>query len=162
MGPPVQRLQEKVAELKADIKHKTGVAIEPWAADSVRQVFEALNLSYPKTDAGAASFTKQYLNAHPHEVCQQIVKLREFDKADSTFIDSILRHSHKGRIHDHVNHKCDLYPMNACENVSRGTALMSANNIICSTSSCRIDGGQRDDRQACGHHPRHYPQSHRP
>jgi DNA polymerase I-like protein with 3'-5' exonuclease and polymerase domains len=65
----------------------------------VRQVFEALNLSYPKTDAGAASFTKQYLNAHPHEVCQQIVKLREFDKADSTFIDSILRHSHKGRIH---------------------------------------------------------------
>lgn len=92
-------LQEKVAELKADIKHKTGVAIEPWAADSVRQVFEALNLSYPKTDAGAASFTKQYLNAHPHEVCQQIVKLREFDKADSTFIDSILRHSHKGRIH---------------------------------------------------------------
>lgn len=92
-------LQEKVAELKADIKHKTGVSIEPWAADSVRQVFEALNLSYPKTDAGAASFTKQYLNAHPHEVCQQIVKLREFDKADSTFIDSILRHSHKGRIH---------------------------------------------------------------
>jgi DNA polymerase I-like protein with 3'-5' exonuclease and polymerase domains len=92
-------LQEKVAELKADIKHKTGVAIEPWAADSVRQVFDALNLSYPKTDAGAASFTKQYLNAHPHEVCQQIVKLREFDKADSTFIDSILRHSHKGRIH---------------------------------------------------------------
>jgi DNA polymerase I-like protein with 3'-5' exonuclease and polymerase domains len=92
-------LQEKVAELKADIKHKTGVAIEPWAADSVRQVFDALSLSYPKTDAGAASFTKQYLNAHPHEVCQQIVKLREFDKADSTFIDSILRHSHKGRIH---------------------------------------------------------------
>ena len=92
-------LQEKVAELKADIKHKTGVAIEPWAADSVRQVFDALNLSYPKTDAGAASFTKQYLNAHPHEVCHQIVKLREFDKADSTFIDSILRHSHKGRIH---------------------------------------------------------------
>ena len=92
-------LQKKVAELKADIKHKTGVAIEPWAADSVRQVFDALNLSYPKTDAGAASFTKQYLNAHPHEVCQQIVRLREFDKADSTFIDSILRHEHKGRIH---------------------------------------------------------------
>tara|TARA_R110001606_G_scaffold116562_4_gene245646 strand:- start:257 stop:2182 length:1926 start_codon:yes stop_codon:yes gene_type:complete len=92
-------LQEKVADLKADIKHKTGVAIEPWAADSVRKVFDALNLKYPKTDAGAASFTKQYLNAHPHEVCQQIVRLREFDKADSTFIDSILRHAHNGRIH---------------------------------------------------------------
>ena len=94
-----QGLKLKVQELKDDIKHKTGVAIEPWAAGSVRKVFESLNLQYPKTEAGAASFTKQYLNAHPHEVCQQIVRLREFDKADSTFIDSILRHAHNGRIH---------------------------------------------------------------
>jgi DNA polymerase I-like protein with 3'-5' exonuclease and polymerase domains len=92
-------LRIKVQELKDEIHRKTGVAIEPWAAASVQQVFEALNLQYPKTDAGAPSFTKQYLNAHPHEVCQMIVKLREFDKADSTFIDSILRHETKGRIH---------------------------------------------------------------
>ena len=92
-------LRIKVQELKDEIHRKTGVAIEPWAAASVQQVFEALNLQYPKTEAGAPSFTKQYLNAHPHEVCQMIVKLREFDKADSTFIDSILRHETKGRIH---------------------------------------------------------------
>ena len=94
-----QGLKAKVKDLKSEIKHKTGVDIEPWAASSVQKVFDALNLQYPKTDAGAASFTKQYLNAHPHEVCQMIVRLREFDKADSTFIDSILRHEHKGRIH---------------------------------------------------------------
>jgi len=92
-------LRIKVQELKDEIKRKTGVDIEPWAAASVQKVFEALNLQYPKTDAGAPSFTKQYLAAHPHEVCQMIVRLREFDKADSTFIDSILRHEHKGRIH---------------------------------------------------------------
>ena len=92
-------LRSKVQELKAFIKDKTGVTIEPWASASVQQVFEALNLQYPKTEAGAPSFTKQYLNAHPHEVCQAIVRLREFDKADSTFIDSILRHAHNGRIH---------------------------------------------------------------
>lgn len=92
-------LRTKVQELKAYIKHRTGVDLEPWAAASVQQVFDALNLQYPKTEAGAPSFTKQYLNAHPHEVCQAIVRLREFDKADSTFIDSILRHEHKGRIH---------------------------------------------------------------
>jgi DNA polymerase I-like protein with 3'-5' exonuclease and polymerase domains len=92
-------LRIKVQDLKDEIHRKTGVAIEPWAAASVQQVFEALNLQYPKTDAGAPSFTKQYLNAHPHEVCQMVVKLREFDKADSTFIDSILRHETKGRIH---------------------------------------------------------------
>ena len=92
-------LRAKVRDLKAEIKHKTGVDIEPWASASVLQVFDALNLQYPKTEAGAPSFTKQYLNAHPHEVCQAIVRLREFDKADSTFIDSILRHEHNGRIH---------------------------------------------------------------
>jgi DNA polymerase I-like protein with 3'-5' exonuclease and polymerase domains len=92
-------LRAKVRDLKAEIKHKTGVDIEPWAPASVQQVFDALNLQYPKTEAGAPSFTKHYLNAHPHEVCQVIVRLREFDKADSTFIDSILRHEHNGRIH---------------------------------------------------------------
>ena len=92
-------LRTKVQDLKDEIHRKTGVAIEPWAAASVQKVFEALNLQYPKTEAGASSFTKQYLNAHPHEVCQMIVKLREFDKADSTFIDTILRHSTNGRIH---------------------------------------------------------------
>jgi len=92
-------LRAKVKELKKEIKRKTGVEIEPWAGASVLQVFEALNLEYPTTEAGAPSFTKQYLNNHPHEVCQMIVKLREFDKADSTFIDSILRHEKNGRIH---------------------------------------------------------------
>jgi len=94
-----QGLRSKVQDLKTLIKHKTGVDIEPWAAASVQKVFDALNLQYPKTEAGAPSFTKQYLNAHPHEMCQAIVQLREFDKADSTFIDSILRHEKNGRIH---------------------------------------------------------------
>ena len=92
-------LRTKVRELKAFIKDKSGVDIEPWASESVKQVFDALNLSYPHTEAGAPSFTKEFLTAHPHEVAQSIVRLREFDKADSTFIDSILRHAHKGRIH---------------------------------------------------------------
>ncbi|HEY7824744.1 MAG TPA: DNA polymerase A family protein, partial [Acidimicrobiia bacterium] len=40
-----------------------------------------------------------FLSAHPHEVAQAIVRLREPDKADSTFIDTILKHEHNGRIH---------------------------------------------------------------
>ena len=48
---------------------------------------------------GSASFTKQFLSNHPHEVCQSICKLREFDKAGATFISTIKKHAHKGRIH---------------------------------------------------------------
>ena len=92
-------LKSKVQELHLEIHRQTGVKVEPWAAASVATVFEELGLNYPKTDAGAPSFTKQYLSAHEHPVAQMIVKLREFDKADSTFIDTILKHEHNGRIH---------------------------------------------------------------
>ena len=103
-------LQAKVKSLRAEIKRKTGVDVDPWAAASVEKMFQALNLEYPRTpevvdedgkvtSGGAPSFTKQFLQAHPHEVCQMLVRLREFDKADGTFINTILEHQHKGRIH---------------------------------------------------------------
>jgi DNA polymerase I-like protein with 3'-5' exonuclease and polymerase domains len=92
-------LNKKTKALRAHLKRTTGVDVDPWASASVAKMFDALNLTYPKTEAGAPSFTKQYLNAHPHEACQSLVKLREFDKANSTFIDTILNHQHKGRIH---------------------------------------------------------------
>ena len=94
-----QTLKARIKKLKKFIKDKTSVDIEPWANASVESVFKALNLNYPKTELGAPSFTKQFLQAHPNEVAQAIVKLREADKADSTFIDSILKHEYKGRIH---------------------------------------------------------------
>ena len=80
-------------------KIKTSIDIKPWASEWLRQVFDKLNLKYPKTEIGSPSFTKQFLGNHPHEVCQAIVKVREFDKAGSTFINTIKTHAHKGRIH---------------------------------------------------------------
>jgi DNA polymerase I-like protein with 3'-5' exonuclease and polymerase domains len=92
-------LRQRTKYLREMIKDKSGVDIDPWASASVAKMFDALNLEYPKTDKGAPSFTKQYLNAHPHSLCRALVKLREFDKADGTFIETIMRHEHKGRIH---------------------------------------------------------------
>ena len=92
-------LTKRVAQIKGSIKKQTGVDIEPWAAASVQKVFDKLNLEYKKTESGQASFTKQFLNLHPHPMAKEIVRLRELDKANTTFIDTILRHEHKGRIH---------------------------------------------------------------
>ena len=92
-------LQGKTQDLRSEIHRQTGVKIEPWAAASVAAVFDSIGLNYPKTEAGAPSFTKQFLNAHEHPVAQMVVKLREFDKADTTFIDTILKHAHNGKIH---------------------------------------------------------------
>jgi len=92
-------LRNRVADLKALIKSRTGVDVEPWAAESVRKVFDALGLPYAETETGQPSFTKDVLKDHPHEIARAVNSLREADKADSTFIDSILEFEHKGRIH---------------------------------------------------------------
>jgi DNA polymerase I-like protein with 3'-5' exonuclease and polymerase domains len=94
-------------KLKDEIFRQTNVKVEPWAAASVATVFDELGVAYPTSEStqddmfrkgGVPSFTKQWLSAHPHPVAQMIVRLREFDKADSTFIDTILKHEHNGRI----------------------------------------------------------------
>ena len=92
-------LRAKVKELKAFIRSKSGIEIEPWAAASVQKVFDSLGLTYDRTETGQPAFNKMFLTSHPNEVANAIVQLREMDKADSTFIDSILQHSKGGRIH---------------------------------------------------------------
>ena len=83
-----------------DIEHDTGITVEPWVATSVAKVFKHYNLYYETTETNnQPSFTKSFLQACPHEVSNKILRLRELDKASNTFVDSILKFAHKGRIH---------------------------------------------------------------
>jgi DNA polymerase I-like protein with 3'-5' exonuclease and polymerase domains len=86
------------------VKKETGIEPQIWAARSIAKVFEKLNLPYDVTEkTSAPSFTKNFLQNHPHPVVQQIAQAREINKAHTTFIDTILKHSHKGRIHAEIN-----------------------------------------------------------
>ena len=59
-----------------------------------------MKVAYPRTEkTDAPSFTKQFLASHEHPLAQQIVRLRELNKANTTFISNILKFTHKGRIH---------------------------------------------------------------
>jgi DNA polymerase I-like protein with 3'-5' exonuclease and polymerase domains len=51
----------------------------------------------------APSFTKNFLQEHKHPIVQMIAKAREINKAHTTFIDTILKFTHKGRIHADIN-----------------------------------------------------------
>jgi DNA polymerase I-like protein with 3'-5' exonuclease and polymerase domains len=74
------------------------------AARSVAAVFDKLGLLYERTDkSNAPSFTKNFLQEHKHPIVQKIAKARELNKSHSTFIDSILRFEHYGRIHADIN-----------------------------------------------------------
>jgi DNA polymerase I-like protein with 3'-5' exonuclease and polymerase domains len=96
-------IRGKVKELRQGIEKQAGGDVDIWASASIAKMFDKLGLEYPRTDKGAPSFNKGYLSSHPSKVCQDLVKLREFDKADSTFIDSILRHETNGRIHTELH-----------------------------------------------------------
>ena len=86
------------------IKNETNIDTQIWAARSIANVFDVLRLEYPRTDkTGAPSFTKNFLQEHKHPVVNMIAQAREINKAHTTFLDSILRYEHKGRIHAEIN-----------------------------------------------------------
>jgi len=95
-------LQEE--SLLLEVKKETGIDTEIWAARSIAQVFDKLNLPYVRTEkTKAPSFTKNFLQEHKHPLVNKIAKAREINKAHTTFIDTILKHSHHGRIHADIN-----------------------------------------------------------
>ncbi len=96
-------LREQSKHLRSLLEKEAGMEVDIWASASIQKMFDKLGMEYPRTDKGAPSFTKSFLNDSPEKIAQILVKLREFDKADSTFIDSILRHETNGRIHTELH-----------------------------------------------------------
>ena len=91
-------------DLLNKIKMETNIDTQIWAARSIANVFDVLRLEYPRTEkTEAPSFTKNFLQEHKHPVVNMIAQAREINKAHTTFIDSILRYEHKGRIHAEIN-----------------------------------------------------------
>ena len=97
-------LVEQEKKLLGEVLTSTGIDVQIWAARSIAKVFDKLGLPYDRTEkTEAPSFTKNFLANHPHNVVKCIAKAREINKAHTTFIDTILKHSQKGRIHAEIN-----------------------------------------------------------
>jgi len=95
-------LQEEM--LLHKIKKDTGIDTQIWAARSIAKVFEKLNLPFERTaKTQAPSFTKNFLSSHEHPLVKMIAEAREVNKAHTTFIDTIIRYEHLGRIHADIN-----------------------------------------------------------
>tara|TARA_R100001463_G_scaffold54827_1_gene106003 strand:- start:1974 stop:3839 length:1866 start_codon:yes stop_codon:yes gene_type:complete len=97
-------LNKKEKDLLHKIKQDTGVDVDVWAAVSVAKAFDKLKISYERTPkSGQPKFDKNFLTTHKHPLAKMIVQAREFNKARTTFIDTILTHEHKGRIHADIH-----------------------------------------------------------
>jgi DNA polymerase I-like protein with 3'-5' exonuclease and polymerase domains len=91
-------------ECLLSVKKETQVDVQIWAARSIAQVFEKLHLPFDRTEkTNSPSFTKNFLQNHPHPLVKRIARAREINKAHTTFIDTIIKHNHKGRIHAEIN-----------------------------------------------------------
>ena len=103
-----QKLKEELhteeKECLQIVKKETQIDVQIWAARSIAQVFQKLNLPYDTTEkTNSPSFTKNFLQNHPHPLVKRIARAREINKAHTTFIDTIIKHNHKGRIHAEIN-----------------------------------------------------------
>ena len=97
-------LIEQEKKMLGEVLASTGIEVQIWAARSIAKVFEKLGLPFDRTEkTGAPSFTKNFLANHPHNVVKCIARAREINKAHTTFIDTILKYSSKGRIHAEIN-----------------------------------------------------------
>ena len=94
----------KEENLLQQIKIETGVEVQLMAARSIAPLFDKLNLPYSRTEkSDEPSFTKNFLVTHKHPVVRMIAEARKINKVRTTFIDSIIKHEHKGRIHADIN-----------------------------------------------------------
>ena len=103
-----QKLKEELhteeKECLQIVKKETQIDVQIWAARSIAQVFEKLRLPFDRTEkTNSPSFTKNFLQNHPHPTVKRIARAREINKAHTTFIDTIIKHNHKGRIHAEIN-----------------------------------------------------------
>ena len=99
-----QQLTLQEEELLHKIKKETHIDVQLMAARSVAKVFDKLGLPYERTaKSQAPSFTKNFIQNHSHPVVRMIAQAREVNKAHTTFIDTIIKHEHKGRIHADIN-----------------------------------------------------------
>jgi DNA polymerase I-like protein with 3'-5' exonuclease and polymerase domains len=101
-------LQKKFIEKEKDtllkIKKLVGKDIDIWAARQIAFGFDKLGITYPKTaKSGEPSFTQNWLINSDHEISKLIVRAREINKFHNTFLNSIMKFEHKGRIHAEIN-----------------------------------------------------------
>jgi len=99
-----QQLSQKEESLLLQVKKETGIDVQIWAARSIAKVFDKLSLTYARTEkTQSPSFTKNFLSSHLHPMVKNIAKAREINKAHTTFIDTILKHQYRGKIHADIN-----------------------------------------------------------
>ena len=86
------------------IKKEYNRDVEIWNSRSIGELFDKAKIQYDHTEkTKAPKIDRTFLENHPHDLPKLILEAREYNKANTTFINSILRYQHKGRIHAEIH-----------------------------------------------------------
>ena len=69
------------------IRNQIRMKCDIWVARSIEEIFKGCKIDYPKTEKGNPSFTKSFLENHPHKIpkvveARVITRLRNFYQHD--------------------------------------------------------------------------------
>lgn len=92
--------KDEAAAVQKRIDYMAGFSVNVNAADSLAKAFTKFGLSFPKTEKGAPSFVKEFLENHDHEFANAVTELRGIEKLRGTFVEGYLLKSHvNGKVH---------------------------------------------------------------
>ena len=99
-----KELSKKEKSILHKIKKEYNRDVEIWNSRSIGELFEKAKISYDLTEkTKAPKIDRAFLENHTHELPQLILEAREYNKANTTFINSIMKYQHKGRIHAEIH-----------------------------------------------------------
>lgn len=103
----IPRCQQLDDELTAKIDTtQSEVGIDVYAAAQIQQMCDAEGIEYPRTEKGAPSFVKKWLESHSHPKLRAVSELRKLHKLRDTFVrGSMIGSQINGRVH------CSLHPL---------------------------------------------------
>jgi len=110
-----------IKEVQERIDRMAGFAVNANASDSLAKAFTKFGLDFPRTEKGAPSFVKEFLENHDHEFANAITELRGIEKLRGTFVEGYLLGSHvSGKVHG------SFHPLSGTDGGTKTGRLSSA------------------------------------
>ncbi len=97
-------LEAREKQILQKIKKKYNREVEIWNSRSIGELFDKAHIAYELTEkTQAPKIDRSFLDNHPHDLPRLILEAREYNKANTTFINSIMKYQHHGRIHAEIH-----------------------------------------------------------
>ena len=114
-------LKTKAQDEAKRLRLMTGFDVDINSAASLAKAFDIVGMPYGRTDKGAPSFTKKFLENVNHPIGESIRDIRKYEKLRGTFIESYILDSHiNGMVY------CQFHPLRGDEGGTRSGRLSSS------------------------------------